>query len=317
MTRPMTDALALAHEAAAHWGALTAPPKLVRDRENAVFDLTLETGGRAALRLHRQGYQSVDFISSELRWTEELARFHAFPCPEPLRTEAGALTVTLSTGRTASMVRWINATPIGANGKPFEGTFEKQLALYQHLGHLIAKMHRATDLIDTTGIARPAWNVDALLGADPHWGRFWTNPALTKAERDLLQMARKNAAQQLFEIKGLNEGLIHADLLQENVLQNASGLHIIDFDDSGVGYRLYDLGTALIQHAEHAKLSDITHALCKGYGCSTELMPLFIMLRAMASCGWIISRAEASDPRQRFYAERALTCARRYLTSHV
>lgn len=305
----------LAREAASHWGRLGTAPKLISDRENAVFDVTLNAGTRAALRLHRQGYQSTDFIRSELLWTEQLARNHRFPCPPPLRTETGDLTATLSNGRIASMVRWIDAPPIGANGAPFDGTFDMHLALYERLGKMVRALHRATDQIDTADLVRPSWGHDALLGDTPHWGRFWENPALSKPEREHLQTARKLASDHLTTATPLDTGLIHADLLQENVLQDEAGLHIIDFDDGGYGYRLFDLGTALIQHADHPKLDKLTEALCAGYGCDTKLMPLFIMLRSFASCGWIISRAPATDPKQRFYAERALICARRYLAS--
>lgn len=313
----MSEVAALAQEAVTHWGGTKAPPRLVTDRENAVFDVMLLDGQRAALRLHRQGYQSTAFITSELRWSEALKRDHAFPCPGALRTTSGELTAILSNGRIASMVQWIDAAPIGANAAAFDGPFKRQLALYEDLGNLIRRLHNASDLVDQTAITRPSWNAEALLGEAPHWGAFWLNPALTQNEQQVLQQARENAAQQLSNNSDLDVGLIHADLLQENVLQNAAGLHIIDFDDSGTGYRLYDLGTALIQHAEHPRLAELTAALCTGYGCKTDLMPLFIMLRATASCGWIISRAAADDPRQRFYAERALACAQRYLSFHV
>ncbi len=115
-------------------------------------------------------------------------------------------------------------------------------------------------------------------------------------------------------------GLIHADLLQENILQNNDGLWLIDFDDGGYGYRGFDLGTALIQHSDLPYIDALTDATIKGYesigGAQPDLaeaMPLYIMLRGMAACGWIISRAKPDDPRHRIYAERALRCVQRYL----
>lgn len=310
----MTDITDLALEAASHWGGVAHTPRLIGDRENAVFEVMLTTGHRAALRLHRQGYQTLASIEAELIWTEALAD-KDFPCPRPIRTAEGTLVTTLSNGRPVSMVTWIDATPIGENGVAFDGPLEAQVALYEQLGGLIARLHQITDEIDTSAFDRPQWNNEGLLGETPLWGRFWQNPALTKSEADQLQIARKNAAQQLNEINALETSLIHADLLQENVLKNADGLHVIDFDDSGFGYKFYDLGVALIQHAESPDLDALTQALCKGYGCATDLMPLFMMLRSMASCGWIMSRAAADDPRQRFYAERALRCAEIYLNS--
>ncbi len=312
----MTDVTALARQAAEHWGGLASPPRLIRDRENAVFEVTLTSGQRAALRLHRAGYQTEAAIASELVWTAGLADT-GFPCPRPVLTKAGQLTAALPHGQMVSVVSWIDAAPIGESGVAFDGSLAGQAQIYERLGRLTRTLHTTTDQIDTRAVTRPSWDADALLGATPLWGRFWANPALTEPEQDLLQTARKSAAQQLHDTNGLDQGLIHADLIQENVLTNADGLHIIDFDDSGTGYRLYDLGAALIQHAEHPHLDVLTQAICNGYGCKTDLMPLFIMLRSMASCGWIIARAPANDPRQRFYAERALTCAHRYLSSHV
>ena len=57
----MTDPLrAEADEAAALWGARLL--RLILARENAVFEIALPGDGRAALRLHRRGYQGADAI---------------------------------------------------------------------------------------------------------------------------------------------------------------------------------------------------------------------------------------------------------------
>ena len=298
-------------EAGRAWGGLLAPPRLINERENAVYEAVLQTGARVALRLHRTGYQSQEAIRSELVWTAALAD-QGFPCPRPVPTQDGALVHRLASGQCASVVSWIDAAPIGENGVPFSGTFEQHLTQMQALGKLTRQMHDMTEALDTTKLVRPRWDLDGLLGDTPHWGHFWLNPSLTEDERSIVQEVRENAAQQLFENRGLREGLIHADMLQENVLQDAQGLYVIDFDDSGFGYHLFDLGTALIQHAEHPQLAELSAALCDGYGEGHELMPLFMMLRAMASAGWIMLRAAPDDPRQRFYAERMLRCIDSY-----
>jgi len=298
-------------EAGLAWGGLAGAPRLINERENAVYEAVLHDGDRVALRLHRTGYQSQEAIRSELVWTAALAD-QGFPCPRPVPCTDGALVHCLASGQLASVVSWIDAAPIGESGVPFAGTIEQHLDQMQGLGRLIRKMHDLTDAMDTSELVRPRWDLDGLLGETPHWGRFWLNPSLTEKERSMVLEARKNAAQQLFENKGLREGLIHADLLQENVLQDAQGLHVIDFDDSGFGYHLFDLGTALIQHAEHPQLPALSAALCDGYGDGHRLMPLFMMLRSMASAGWIMLRAAPNDSRQRFYAERMLHCVKNF-----
>lgn len=304
--------------AAQAWGGLAEPPRLINNRENAVFEVRLNDGARAALRLHRMGYQSAASIEAELIWTEHLRRLE-FPCPTPLRTLSAALCHELPDGQIASVVSWIDARPIGENGVAFTGTPQEHCALYFTVGQLIARLHQATQSIDTTGLLRPSWDRNALLGETPHWGRFWENPALRDSERALLREARDTAAAHLAALAP-SVGLIHADLLQENILSNAEGLWLIDFDDGGYGYRGYDLGTSLIQHAELPYLADLSDATLEGYqsvyGPQPDLadeIALFTLLRSFASCGWIISRADADDPRQRIYAERALHLARTYV----
>ncbi|MFY0692687.1 MAG: phosphotransferase [Paracoccaceae bacterium] len=311
------DPIAAAHRAAIPWGGLSGPPRLIRNRENLVFEVHLAQGPHAALRLHREGYQSADAIRGELTWTAALAG-RGFPCPRPIPATSGDLAVRQPGLPMASMITWIDAAPIGEHGQAFAGPVTR----YKELGGLIARMHAITDNLDLGSLDRPSWDAEAILGEDPHWGRFWENPSLSAEEVQFLLRARENAAQHLASLAAPDIGLIHADLLQENILENPEGISIIDFDDSGLGYRLYDLGTALIQHAEDPKLPDLSEALCAGYAAQkglaenpVALMPLFIMLRSMASCGWIMLRAEADDPRQRVYAERALRCARTYLES--
>ncbi len=307
-------ATAMAERASLAWGGFATPPRLIRNRENVVFEVSFRSGTRAALRLHRQGYQSRDAIEAELIWTEALAN-SGFPCPTPFLTEDGARVMSQGSDPLVSVVSWIDADPIGENGVPYDGP----LNLYEDLGQLIGRLHRNTAALNLPKLARPSWNADALLGDTPHWGRFWENPSLTQKEVAFLQEARKNAAQH-FSYENPAVGLIHADLLQENILRNSDGLWIIDFDDSGYGYAGYDIGTALIQHSESPRLPELQEALLHGYAAQhptqnlqVKDIALYVMLRSMASCGWIMLRAEKDDPRQRFYAERALTCARAYL----
>ena len=71
-----------ATEAAYHWDAtITAE---LRNRENAVYALRLPDGSRAALRLHRLGYQTEAAIRSELWWCREMAA-RGLPVPAPPR----------------------------------------------------------------------------------------------------------------------------------------------------------------------------------------------------------------------------------------
>lgn len=314
-------ALALAREALAHWGGARNEPRFVKLRENLVFDVTLAGGTRAALRLHRPGYQSLAAIEAELDWTARLAR-SGLPVPAPVPTRSGALTAEAG-GRVASAVSWIEGAPLGAFGEPLPGSAAEQAQMMVSLGRLVAGLHNATDALDLPpDFPRPAWDEAGLLGETPLWGRFWDNPSLTASERALLVQARDQARADLaaFRAEGADFGLIHADVLRENVLAGPEGLSLIDFDDSGRGFRMYDLGTALVQNLEEPALAVMASALIEGYRAVRPLrkeaarrLPLFTALRVFASAGWIVTRIAPDDPRQRLYAERAVRLARHLL----
>lgn len=313
-------AQAMALTALPYWGVATVAPRVVKFRENIVFEADLRDLGRVALRLHRPGYQSRTAIEAELMWTRQLAA-QGLRVPEPLQTRGGAWTVRVGE-RVASLVRWLPGAPLGAAEVPLAGTVAEQRGLMSRLGVLIAELHDATDrLAIGRDLQRPVWDAEGFLGPQPLWGPFWANPVFTEAERGVIAAAREAAWGMLPAREVADFGLIHADVLRENVLDDGGQLALIDFDDSGWGYRLYDLATAVVQSLEEPGLDHLVEGLLAGYAgrrqladADVGLLPLFVMLRTFASAGWIASRAAADDPRQRFYAERALRMARHVLT---
>lgn len=312
---------AMAAEACKFWGATARPPRLIKARENIVYQIWLADGQPAALRLHRPGYQSTAAICAELDWTAELARLGQ-PVPAPVAGRDGGWTCQIG-DRVASVVGWLQGAAIGASERPLDGDAAEQVLLFARIGRLIGGVHDATDRIGAGLLSdRPRWDIDGLLGETPLWGRFWQNPTLTAGEAAQIGKARSSARAQLDKLAaaGGDFGLIHADVLRENLLDRAEGLALIDFDDSGYGFRLYDLGTALVQSLEEPHLPALARALAQGYGAARgcgapdmQSLTLFTLLRALASCGWIVSRAGPDDPRQRFYAERALRLSRHWL----
>jgi Ser/Thr protein kinase RdoA (MazF antagonist) len=314
------EAQRLANEAAPIWGG-TGTPELIRNRENAVFDATLPAG-RAALRIHRRGYQTEDAIRSELWWMEALADA-GLPVPRPIRASDDALVARLADGRFASALAWIDGAAIGTAGAPLPGNAADQARLHHALGYLLGEMHAATDRLRLPpAFHRPRWDIDGLVGAQPFWGRFWAHPALDPVEVQLLSRARDWAAGRLadYAATGGDQGLIHADVLRENVLASDGTLWLIDFDDSGFGFRLYDLGTALSQNLDEPHLPEICAALVEGYAARRPLsaadramVPVFTLLRCLASVGWTLPRLPGGDPRHRSYIDRALRLAQRLL----
>jgi Ser/Thr protein kinase RdoA (MazF antagonist) len=291
-----------AETAANHWGGQVVRP--LRDRENHVYEMALP-GCRAALRLHRAGYQTPAAIRSELWWCAELARA-GLPIPAPLATMDGSLTVPLPDGRLASAIAWIEGDALGEAQHPFSLPLAQVLALYEKLGALLARMHRVTDTLTLPpGFTRPRWDRDGLVGEAPVWGRFWDHPSASPDQRAMLIRARDALRERL----GDEVGLIHADVLRENVLVNGNSVSLIDFDDSGFGFRLYDLGTALAQTVYHPAQADIRAALMAGYGTTDqEMVKSFTLARTLASVGWTMPRLAPDDPIHQSHLARAVFC---------
>jgi len=293
-----------AEAAAAHWGGRIV--RTLRDRENHVFEMALPTG-RAALRLHRAGYQSAAAIRSELWWCGRLSAA-GLPVPAALPALDGGFLVPLADGRQASAIAWVEGEALGEADRPFARPLTEVLDRYQALGAVLARLHRVTDgLTLPDDFIRPRWDRDGLVGESPFWGRFWDHPAASADQRGILIRARDILRERL---NGLATGLIHADVLRENVLVEGQSVALIDFDDSGFGFRLYDLGTALVQTYRHPEQPQLRAALMSGYGTrDAAMVETFTLARALASVGWTMPRLSPDDPIHQSHLARAMALA--------
>lgn len=304
---------ALADEAAAHWGARVV--RLIRNRENAVFEI-LGPMGRAALRLHRMGYQDDAAIRSELWWCAALAA-QGVAVPAALPAQDGALLVRLSNGRNASVIAWVEGEALGESGRAFDAPLPVVLARHRALGRLLADFHAATDRLTLPAdFTRPRWDIEGLVGEHPFWGRFWEHPLATPDQTATLTHARIFLRERLTDHALTGDfGPIHADVLRENVLVNDRSLSLIDFDDSGFGFRLYDLGTVLSQNLYEPHYAQIRDALIAGYGetrpVTVAMVETFTLARTCASVGWAAPRLAPEDPVHRSHIARAVMWAER------
>lgn len=304
-----------AEEAAKLWqGRIIRPLRL---RENEVYEAEI-SGKRVALRLHRMGYQSAPAIRSELWWCDQLGS-RGLPVATPIADIDGNLLATLSTGRHASVVSWVQGEPFGEAGVPHPLTSEIQIARHRALGELLARIHILTDKLTLPDwFDRPAWDHDGLVGNAPLWGRFWEHPLADENQKSLLLAARDWLSARLRKCQS-PVGLIHADVLRENVFVNDGSLSLIDFDDSGFGYRWFDLGTVLSQDLYEPEFPALRIALIDGY---RSLLPVnaddvdaFTLARTLASVGWASSRLAMDHPVQRSHLDRALMMARRLISN--
>ena len=314
-----SDLQLIAEKACVAWGGYSVPPQLIKHRENAVFSVILKNKGRAALRLHRPGYKDVKEIKSEMWWTKVLAE-KGFPVPSPIANLEGDDLVQVSTELVATMIEWVDGKPIGDSTIPIQGSGKK---IYHDLGKLLAELHNITESLSLPDwFLRPLWDIDGLLGESPNWGKFWESPHLSQEEKKILILTRNNAQVMLKEYKldGVQTSLIHADAIRENVFIGKKGLTLIDFDDCGYGFPLYDLATATIQSLGEKNYQNRCDAILEGYGkerslsqADINLFPTFAMLRVLATSAWIIPRAPVGSSVIEVYKKRALKEAIKFL----
>ncbi|WP_025199371.1 phosphotransferase [Brucella sp. BO2] len=100
----------------------------------------------------------------------------------------------------------------------------------------------------------------------------------------------------------LDQGLIHADLVRENVFLRDGSVAFIDFDDCGFGFRLFDLATVLLRNRREPDYPALRAALLSGYEAVRPRLarefahlPLFLLLRALTYIGWAAARPELPD----------------------
>ncbi len=304
MTGPEALLTARATAALAHWNLPEQVPELIKHRENAVFKVRLTWGEPAALRLHRPAYHSAAALASELAFMASL-RDRGLAVPEPIPASNGALLVAFGDPPChADLIGWMEGEPLGETGVPLDGTGRDLPAIFTAIGREMALLHGAADAFrQPAGFERPAWDAAGLLGEAPFWGRFWDCPALAPVDRAYLADLRAALSARLAAIApGLDYGLIHADIVRENIFVRKGAVAFIDFNDCGFGFRLFDLATTLLRNRREPDYSAFRHALLEGYAAirpqarpAFSHLPLFLLLRALTYIGWAAARPDLPD----------------------
>lgn len=299
------NSLVLAQLALPHFGFNPDEVTLtfVKMRENTVFRADTPDGP-IALRLHRPGYRSLEEVSSESAFIELLAR-EDFSVVQLVPTVDGAFTAVVSDGKVEVIVdaqRWLEGSQqLGDTEHPgAAGALTPQHFIT--LGQIAARMHNVAERNSQQHhFVREPWNAEGMVGEHALWGDALTVPGLTS--RDAEQLTRVRALMlEVFERLGTSAevyGYIHADFTPENVLQQGDKLVVIDFDDFGEGWYLFDLATVLFWFLQDEHYDTYRAALLEGYRSERELsaaheqlIDVFLVARGFTYLGWASTRPE-------------------------
>lgn len=302
---------AAAKNALRHWNMQEASLKLVKEpRENAVFAVELN-GDRYALKLHRLGYHSDDELRSEYQWIGALEDY-GIKVPSIVPATSGDLfakqrVAGMSEDIQVDLVEWLDGSELGS----VEAGIADETSVtdtYRIIGQLAAQVHnQAVSWQLPAGFVRHAWDEDGLAGEKPIWGRFWEIAAASDTERDLLERGRAAVFDGLKRLAKSPDtySMIHADFAPENILVDGKDLRLIDFDDAGFGWHLFELVTSLYFVQGEPFFDRAQEALIEGYRAyrqlsdeQLELMPLFNLARGFTYIGWVHTRHETETARE-------------------
>ncbi|WP_296062662.1 phosphotransferase [uncultured Amphritea sp.] len=296
----------LAQKALRHWQLDPRSIELIKYRENAVFEVVTTAGVRYALRMHRPGYHSDAALRSELQWMDALNQVGVL-VPEVIPTVAGELLITeqldsIPEPRQIDLFAWIDGEQLGSVEHGLGDNAEQISALYFAIGETAGRLHnQSSNWQMPDGFERHAWDCEGLVGEQPFWGRFWELELLTPEQKNLINDAREKVQARLAQLQQSpqNYSLIHADFVPENLMADGTGVRLLDFDDAGFGWHMFELATALYFIIEENGYEVAKEALFDGYRQQRKLteedqglLELFLTARGFTYLGWIRSRQE-------------------------
>ena len=299
----------LARAALAHWGLASAALELLKYRENAVFKVTdASSGERFVMRVHRAGYRSDAELRSELQWTAALIA-DGIEAPSVVPTKAGELFVkvrhpNVPEPRQCDLLRWVEGSIIGSVEGGHVATAEEVRTSHYLAGRLAALMHNHGETWRRpAGFTRLHMDFDGLIGSRAYLGPYGACKLLTPEQVALLDRAREGirGALAAFGQTPDRYGLTHGDFLPENLLREGDTLRIIDFDDCGFGWHVMDIATSMMFLLGEPQYDDAFAGFVGGYRSvralpdeHLEMLPVFLLTRAMTYVGWVGSRPDAA-----------------------
>ncbi len=296
---------------------------MINHSENTTFRIDdPASGSKTALRIHRDDYHTKNGIGCELAWMQALREQAGVITPTPIPSPEGELINTVEAPdlkpRNCVLFEFLEGE---------EPSEDELLGPFRVLGEISGRIHKHSESWQRPdNFERLHWDFEHMLGASPYWGDWREAPALDAGRIALIERLAEVMKRRLqaFGQAPHRFGLVHADLRLANLLIDNGKTQVIDFDDCGLSWFLYDLATALsfIEHREDAP--QLVKAWIEGYRTVRELpaedeaeIPTFLMLRRTLILAWMGSHSQTDLARELGPEYTAGTCrlAERYLAA--
>jgi len=298
---------------------------LLNISENATFIAKPPTEGDSViLRVHRPDYHTRQEIESELLWVDSLRTQGIVSTAEPLDIQSGGKISSLPNGGEERLV--VGFEFLAGQEPAPENDLRQD---FFTLGAVTAKLHDHTkSWAIPIGFKRKVWDFNSMLGATPLWGDWREAIGLEPKGKAILGETAELLEQQL-ESYGKDKskfGLIHADLRLANLLVDGEQLSVIDFDDCGYSWLMYDFAAAISFMEEDEQIPKLQKSWVEGYRSESYLaeedeaaLPMFVMLRRILLTAWLASHSETETAQElgAGYTEGTIRLAENYLAHYT
>ena len=306
------------------WGFPTnSSIKLLSLSENAVFLVECPLDNKKlVLRAHFQGYNTQAEIDAELIWLCAIIAETDLETVKPVPTLRGVLRNTLADGRSIVGFEYIDGVLL-ESGDDLRPTMEK-------LGVMTAKLHlHSKTWCPPKGFQRKSWDFENCLGEDAIFGDWRKSVGLSSDGYKMIANAVTVLEKRLLSWgTGVDRfGLIHGDLKPANLLIGSTGPILLDFDDCGFGWYLYDFGCAATDLNTVEDIDTCISAWVKGYRRVSplsqreeQMLPTFVLLRRIMTMSWVASHTFSPIAMRDYgvnYTELTLKCVNELLARDV
>ena len=272
---------------------------LLSNHEHTLFRVDVNTTApahhqRFVLRIHDPTVFDPDSVAVELEWLTALARDTPVQVPQPVATPAGAFLIHAShpdvpESRMCVLFRWVSGRHLRKKLYP---------GVLQRLGQSIGHLHNYSEHFrPSLGRIGRRWDWERVFGGQSIVGPASSWPLLSSDQQILFRATaeRVRATMQRLGEEPSVFGLIHADIHTANYLVERGGIGLIDFEDCGWGYYLYDLAVVLDEiEAEYVEQAQVLRdALLHGYrqirplsADHEVLLDVFIAMRLAELVRW-------------------------------
>lgn len=238
----MNEHLSIAMNALTSYSITCKSIEFIAQSGNTIYKVTDPDNNSYSLRLHlskgdalESFWSKPEVIRSEMVWLQALALETDLTVPAPYKNNHGDF-ITKVKDITCTLLRWVEGEQ-----KPFIPTVEDAAAI----GEMTGKLHRqASNWSIPSVFERPSFDSSRILQSLDKLRERSDAGMLNADETALLQQAgqRVIAMMNTIERTSGNWGMIHADLIPNNLVFHGNEVRPIDFGACGFGYYLVDLG---------------------------------------------------------------------------